>query len=321
MLASLPGTDVLPFRYESQGVERTEVRDPSILREGDTYYLTFTMWPFANREEARMGLEDDGSSPGIRMFASKDLKSWKPVAWLVKSSELPADCPYKHRFWAPEVHKIGKRFYLAFTADNWTKPEYNPAGNWGTAGYAFVGVADKVTGPYKHITYVPGGPCDMSLFGDRDGKTYAVSPKYDVFTQRIDLTRIDEGIVKLVGEERRAISCKADDIPFPASPEYLEGPWMERFGKRYVLFYAALYKAGLKPGYWTGVAYADSPMGPWRKDPRGPVFLGGHLSVFDGPGGQKWLAYRSERDDATRGLLCARPFRYDPKGGVRILDR
>lgn len=311
----------LGFTYEAGGTMQREVRDPCIVREGGMYYLVFTLWPFANREEGRMNLPDNGSSPGIRMFASKDLKTWKPVAWLVKSSDLPEDAPYKHRFWAPEVHKIGRKFYLAFTADNWTKPSYNPAGNWGAAGYAFVGVADRVTGPYRHITYVPGGPCDMSLFADRDGKTYAVSPKYDIFVQPIDLRRIEQGIVRLTGEERRAVACKSDDIPFPATPEYLEGPWMERFGDKYALFYAELFKGGPKPGYWTGVAYADSPLGPWRKDPRGPVFEGGHLAAFDGPKGQKWVSYRSEHDDANRGLLCATPFRFEPKTGVTFPNR
>lgn len=320
LLALMPvraDTDVLPFRYESQGAGRTEVRDPCIVRESGTYYLVFTIWPFANREETRMGLEDSGSSPGIRMYASKDLKTWRDAGWLVKSSELPADCPYKHRFWAPEIHKIGRRFYLEFTADNWTRKEYNPAGSWGTAGYAFVGVADRVTGPYRHITYVPQGTCDMSLFGDRDGKTYAILPKGDVFVRPIDLSRIDEGVVRLVGEERRAVACRSDDIPFPASPEYLEGPWMERFGTKYVLFYAELFRKGSSPGYWTGAAYADSPLGPWTKDPRGQVFEGGHLSAFAGPNGA-WLAYRSEHDDANRGLLAATPFRLDPKAGVVI---
>jgi len=30
----------------------------------------------------------------------------------MKSSELPADCPYRHRFRAPEIHRIGGKFYL-----------------------------------------------------------------------------------------------------------------------------------------------------------------------------------------------------------------
>jgi len=36
----------------------------------------------------------NGSSPGITRYSSPDLKAWKFESWLVKSSELPADCPY-----------------------------------------------------------------------------------------------------------------------------------------------------------------------------------------------------------------------------------
>jgi len=314
LLTTLIAIYTVGFSYETPDGWQKEVRDPCIVREGGTYYLVFTMWPFANREENRMALRDSGSSPGIRIFKSKDLKHWQPGPWLVRSADLPADCPYKHRFWAPEIHKIGRKFYLAFTADNWTKKEYNPAGSWGAAGYAFVGVADKITGPYRHITFVPGGPCDMSLFADRDGKTYAVSPKYDIFVQPIDLTQIEQDVVRLTGKETRAVQCLDGDV----SPEYLEGPWMERFGSKYVLFYAELFKRGLHPGYWTGVAYADSPFGPWTKDVRGKVFEGGHIAVFDGPGGRKWISYRSEYEDRDRGLLSALPVQLDPVGRIDV---
>ena len=58
--------DPLPFQYtESQTVPRTEVRDPCIIREGDTYHLVFTMWPFGNREEKRLDRTNQGGSPGI----------------------------------------------------------------------------------------------------------------------------------------------------------------------------------------------------------------------------------------------------------------
>ena len=104
----------LQFSYSNpiyfQGkTSRDEVRDPCIIREGDTYYLIFTVWPFRNREESHLGDPDQGSSPGIKLFSSKDLKDWKFEKWLVKSSDLPEDCPYEHRFWAPEIHKLGDK--------------------------------------------------------------------------------------------------------------------------------------------------------------------------------------------------------------------
>ena len=311
----------LNFSYEADGAARTEIRDPCVVREGDTYYLVFTMWPFRNREEGRLGLPNQGGSPGIRVFSSKDLKTWTPGKWLVKSSELPEDSPYKNRFWAPEIHKIGGKFYLIFTADNWIKPEYNPAGNWGTAGYAFVGVADRIDGPYEHVTYIDGGACDTSLFGDADGKTYAVIPRYNIDVQEIDLTKLGEGKVKLLGEPKKIINAENDDIGIAAKPDYLEGPWMTRAGDgKYLLFYAEIYRDEKFPdwlGYWTNVAYADSPTGPWKKDPRGRLFLGGHLVAFDGPGGGGWFSYRGESGGEAAGRLCIDPFRLDAAGRVQ----
>ncbi|MDR0328728.1 MAG: family 43 glycosylhydrolase [Planctomycetaceae bacterium] len=309
---------------EGQTAPRTEVRDPCIIKEGNRYYLTFTMYPFRNREEQHFNEPDQGGSPGIALYGSDDLKSWKFENWLVKSDELPEDCPYKNRFWAPEIHKINGKFYLVFTSDNWIKGEYNKPGKWGTAGYAFIGVADKITGPYEHITWIDGGPCDMSLFGDDDGKIYAVSPKYNVYVRQIDLSKLHEGKTSWIGEEILAVSCKNDDVALEDDPDYLEGPWMEKIGKRYYLFQAAIYKypGQNKPHeYWTQVAYADNPMGPWKKDPDLRIFKGGHLVVFDGPDGKPWYCYRHEngvRD--VHGRPCIDPIKINADGSIAVQE-
>lgn len=311
----------LSFQYtEGQTAPRTEVRDPCIIREGDTFYLVFTLWPFRNREEDRLAQPNQSGSPGIALYSSRDLTTWNFENWLVKSSELPEDCPYKNRFWAPEIHKLGGKFYLIFTADNWLKKEFNPAGTRGTAGYAFVGVADKVTGPYQHITYIAGAACDTSLFEDTNGKTYAVIPRYNIDVQEIDLTGLPRGEVKLLGKPTRMIACENDDIGIQAKPDYLEGPWVEKINGRYCLFYAEIYRDPNYPewlGYWTGVAYADHVLGPWKKDPRGKLFLGGHLAVFSGPDGRPWFSYRGESNDAAHGRLCIDPLDVDQNGTIQ----
>ena len=320
-----PWSNRLPFRYtEGQTAPRREVRDPCIVREGSTYYLVFTMWPFANRDEKRMELPNNGSSPGIALYSSPDLKLWKFENWLVKSAALPEDCPYKHRFWAPEIRKMGGKFYLIFTADNWLKKEHNPAGTWGNAGYAFVGVADKITGPYQHVTYIKGAACDTSLFEDSDGRTYAIIPRYHIDLQEIDLTGLRRGEVKLLGQPQRVVTAENTDIGIAANPDYLEGPWLERINGQYRLFYAEIYRDKKHPdwlGYWTSVAYADKVLGPWKKDPRGRLFLGGHLTVFGGPDNHPWFSYRGESGDKTHGLLCVNPFELDSAGHVQLVPQ
>jgi beta-xylosidase len=293
------------------------------VRESDAYYLVFTVRPFRGRDEKRLGDPDRGSSPGIKLYSSRDLRTWAFEKRLVRSSELPEDCPYKHRFWAPEIHKIGGKFYLIFAADNWIARSYNPAGSWGAAGYAFVGVADRITGPYEHVTYIAGGACDTSLFEDADGRTYAFIAAGDVFVQQIDLSRLGEGKVRLVGERRRCVTADNADVGLTARPEYLEGPWAVRRGGRYCLFHAGPYKdtSAAKGGYWAGVAYADSVLGPWKKDPRGRVFWGGHLAVCDGPDGRLWFCYRGEQQKETRGFLCIDPLISTARGWSGRSDR
>ena len=316
--ADFTWSNPLGFSYtEGQTEARKELRDPCIIREGSTYYLTFTMYPFRGRREEFLNEPNQGSSPGIALYSSQNLKDWKFENWLVKSAELPENCPYKHRLWAPEIHKIGGRFYLAFTADNWLKNEYNPAGTWGTAGYAFVGVADKITGPYEHITWLRGAGCDTTLFSDSDGKTYAFIPR-----SRIDVQEVDLKEMKLLGKPQTILTPDNADIGIAAKPEYLEGPWVEKIGDKYCLFYAEIYRDPNFPewlGYWTGVAYADNVHGPWKKDPRGKIFAGGHLAVFDGPDHRKWFSYRGESKNGAHGLLNIDPLELDASGMIQTV--
>lgn len=81
-------TNPLDFSYQyfdgKTSQTKKELRDPCIIREGDTCYLVFTMYPFRGREERHLEDVDMGSSPGIQMFSTKDFKTWKTGNWLVK---------------------------------------------------------------------------------------------------------------------------------------------------------------------------------------------------------------------------------------------
>jgi len=142
----------------------------------------------------------------------------------------------------------------------------------------------------------------------------------DIFVQEIDLSRLREDRVRLVGDRRRIVTADNSDIGMAARPDYLEGPWATKVGGRYVLFFAGPYSREKFPGhegYWAGAACADSLTGPWKKDSRGQVFRGGHLAVFGGPDERPWFSYRGEKDRETRGLLCIDPFDMDPSGMIR----
>ena len=50
-----------------------------------------------------MTLPDNGSSPGIALYSSPDLKAWKFESWLVKSSDLPPNAPTSSDF---SIYKV-----------------------------------------------------------------------------------------------------------------------------------------------------------------------------------------------------------------------
>lgn len=268
-----------------------ELRDPAIIREGDVYYLIFTHYPFTHHTSKDADKPDMNSSPGIRIYSTKDFIDFKSEGWLVKSSELPDNCPYKHRFWAPEIHKINNKYYLIFTADNWINPSYCPTGQNGL--YTFIGVSNNVTGPYEHITYLPDGACDTSLFQDDSGITYAVMPKgNEQWVQEIDLCRLEEGILSLKGKATSILS-RVGHYPFDDWPDTIEGPWLIKRGGKYILFSAAAYRNTDPMEYWTEVAISDNLSGPYTAYPK--IFPGGHIGVFTGPDGKDWFSVRGEK--------------------------
>lgn len=84
---------------------------------------------------------------------------------------------------------------------------------------------------------------------------------------------------------------------------------MEKIGGRYHFFYADLLRNGNETGYWTGVASAESPEGPWQRDERG--------RIFDGPDGNRWVSYRIEDRTDERGLLAIDPVKIDKQGELQ----
>lgn len=67
--------------------------DPSILRDGDVYYLTFSSFD---------------AYPGLMIWRSHDLVNWAPVG--------PALHSYIGSVWAPDLVKHGNRYYLYIPA-------------------------------------------------------------------------------------------------------------------------------------------------------------------------------------------------------------
>jgi len=234
---------------------------------------------------------------------------WKFQSWIVRSLALPDSAPCKHQFWAPELHRINGRFYVIFGASNWIDAKYNIGGRMGY--YQFVGVADKVAGPYRHFTALRGPGVDTSLFQDTDGKTYVVWPGNEIHP--VDLSQIDQDKITvgpLVSRAAGPDDFKAIGRP---APNTLEGPYLIKHGTTYYCFFAETYP----DLYATGIAQSQSLSGPWHLDPRWRVFPGGHQSEFVGPDGRWWTAYKHERSETTPWLSID-PLTFRADGSVQI---
>lgn len=85
--------------------------DPTILREGDDYYMTHSAFEYL---------------PGLVVFHSTDLVNWEPISAGLET--------YLGSVWAPDIVKHGDKYYIYFTVSNnsfnnfvvWADSPYGP---------------------------------------------------------------------------------------------------------------------------------------------------------------------------------------------------
>ena len=157
------------------------IRDPFILKEGDTYYLYGTR------------AKDFGTNVGgFDVYTSKDLESWSEPIVCFDSQKNGFNRAVN---WAPEVHKYKDSFYMfaTFTREN------NLRG-------VFILKADSPLGPFEPYSDGTVTPQDWecldgTLYVDKKGEPYLVF--CHEHTQIIDGTVC---YVKLSDDLKRAVS-------------------------------------------------------------------------------------------------------------------
>lgn len=83
--------------------------DPSILKDGDDYYMTHSSFEY---------------TPGLLVWHSKDLIHWKRIAFALNT--------YIGSVWAPDLVKYDDTYYIYFPAGRkiWVVTAKSPAGPW-----------------------------------------------------------------------------------------------------------------------------------------------------------------------------------------------
>ncbi len=234
--------------------------DPGVLGDGGAFYAVCT------------GGDATGAS-NFPLRRSTDLVTWRSLGYLFPAGTTPGWA--KADFWAPEVHRIGQRYVLYFTARD-------------RSGRLSIGVATApaVTGPWTDsgaplVHDERAGMIDPHQFQDRDGVRYlfwkadgnAFHPPEPtpIFVQRLS----PDGLA-LAGERTTAL---VNDQPWEGA--VVEGASMVRHGGWYYLFYSG--NAYNSDRYAVGVARARSPLGPFEKRPA-PILATGRRWVGPGHG-------------------------------------
>lgn len=284
------------------------IRDPFILLDGDTYYLTGTTPPFW-----------DGNSNGVFLWKSDDLLRWEEVGFILHRScanEKDWFCDY---WWAPEIHKKNGKYYLTVNCRN---------DRLGLDQNPLFAVSDRIDGDYKLLNpdepfftkeKQAKGVCvgnhgnDANLFTDDDGKTYLSTCCFE----GIHIVEIDLENMKLKGEETLMIKPESNGSWDTKN----EGSFVMKRNGRYYCFYSSFTRS-----YEVGVAYADNIRGPWIKDENNPIITplhtegichSGHNCIFTDKKGRVMTAYHITFDtDKDTHLLAIDPIYFDEDGKV-----
>ena len=263
------------------------VRDTCVCPGPDgTYYLTGTTghptWWKTNE--------------GIRVWKSKDLKSWEPLGlvWsFAKDATWQKPRDGKQAIWAPELHYFKGTFWIAYCV------------NYGGTGI-LRSKTGKADGPYQDMK--PDGPLtgeiDASLFDDDDGKVYFVWQNGKIALLKDDLTGLAE-------KPRLLQTAHGKDVGF-------EGAFLTKINGRYHLICAAFNKQGDHSTYDCMAAGAGTIYGPYS-DAYLAIPHGGHNTLFKDARGDWWSTFFGNDADAPfRERPAILPIRMDSQYRIQV---
>jgi beta-xylosidase len=247
--------------------------DPTVARDGSTYYLSVTSRAWA---------------PIFPMYRSTDLVNWKPIGGALQHPPAWAAPP----FWAPELVDLGGQKLL-----------YYAARLRGIRGLPCIGVATATStgGPYRDsgepLVCPPDGAIDPFVSTDENGTPFLIYRRFGgdggIWAQQ--LTPDGRSVV---GDEVLLLATQIDD------EGVVEGPAVTRRDGVYYLFFAARDCCKPPCDYVEEVARSTSLFGPYTRDPQ--LALGstpalrcpGHGTLVDDLLGGSWFLHHAVlRDD------------------------
>lgn len=254
---------VWPPRYrEDYTLEDINFRDPYIVKDGaGGYVMTGTVYHY-NYNDSNMCI----------LYKSEDLRTWRGPYKIIDGDKLGK----KHYdFWAPEIHPIGGRYYLAITL----RPEGEKRGT-----YLFA--SDTLDGEYSMVCRLTpiGENCLDGTLVCEGGEVWCIYCR-----EYIDVGDGQMRAVKLARDMRSA-DASTDRLLFRASAntykrakgrqKVTDGPFCFREDGRLFLLWSTHLSGG---AYALLLAESDNGCVSGNFLQRGVLFDkdGGHAMVFD----------------------------------------
>lgn len=295
--------------------------DPSIIKDGNTWYLFTTTPP------------DQKSSEQFPIRSSQDLVHWKSIGFVFP--QIPAwikkESPNTHELWAPDISFFGGKFHLyyAFSAfgvntsgiallTNQTLDPKSPDFRWQDEGLVFRSLKED---NFNAI--------DPNLILDSKGDAWL---SFGSFWDGIKMRHLDAKTGKLLASDPKVYALARRAQPAGAEPakpglppdwEAIEAPFIVHHNGFYYLFVSFdLCCRGTKSSYKTMVGRSLEVTGPYI-DASGTAMLQGGgtpLLVANqkwlGPGGESLLMQPKGSHDGDIIVYHA----YDSKTGVPSLQ-
>lgn len=241
--------------------------DPSILRDGADYYLTFSSFE---------------ADPGLMIWHSRDLVNWRPF-----SVALPA--PLGSVF-AVDLIKHQGRFYIyiPFIPTAWSTRVRDSAA-------IYVIHADRIDGPWSE-------PVDTGIRGYIDpGHAVGEDGRRYLFLSAGHRVALSDDGLKAVGPVEKVYDGWRYPDDWVVEAYALEGPKIFRRGDYFYLVSAVGGTAGPPTGHMVIAARSRSIHGPWENCPHNPIvrtksateawWSRGHASLVQGPANDWWMVY------------------------------
>lgn len=244
------------------------MRDPFIMPYEGVYYLVGTTGDTWGK-----------SGGGFEGYSSTDLIHWVPHGPILQLDSPPTWAAYQ--FWAPELYARRGKFYLCYSG----KTDRTRRGTG-------IAVSDSPRGPFRNLAQQPLTPpewecLDGHLFTEVDGTEWLIFVHEWVQCEVGEMwaQRVADDYTHLLG--KRYYLFRGTEAPW--SNYVIDGPMMVREGGKYHLFWSSFNP---RDGYCTGVATADSLLGPYTQSTEPVIGAdGGHNCVFRGFEGQYYTSF------------------------------